>query len=123
MYEISYGFYTIIKDYYENEFIKDSHNLLKKIDFKLDNYTFYFPYFMIIMAHRINKKETVIKLFDIIFEFKYFPNDLWYLNNLLHNLNIYINIIKEKNPIKCKEYLNLLFNVPNINKDLLNSIL
>jgi len=123
MYEISYGFYTIIKDYYENEFIKDYHNLLKKIDFKLENYTFYFPYFMIILAHRINKKQTVMKMFEIIFEFKYFPNDSWYLNNFLHNLSIYINVIKEKNPIKCKEYLNLLFDVPNINKDSLNNLL
>ena len=40
---------------------------------------------MIIVCERLKKYDIGLKMFDIIFNFKHIP-DVWWLNNLLHNL-------------------------------------
>jgi len=124
--ELAYIFYEMIKDYYENIFLNDYDNFSKKLDININDSIFYLPYFMIIIAYKNNKPYTAIKMFEIIFKFKYIGCGDWYLNNLLHNLNLYIKDIK-KNKRKfyydCKEYLNLIKDIPNINLNKINSLL
>ena len=123
--DLAYSFYTIIRDYYENEFIKDYENLIKKLEVDINAHIFYLPYFMIIVSYKTNNFQTAIKMFEIIFNFKHIP-DVWWLNNLLHNLNLYIRDVKKNKRrfyINCKEYLNLIKGITNINKDSINKFL
>jgi len=124
--ELAYTFYAMIKDYYENTFLNDYDNFSKKLDINMNDSIFYLPYFMIIIAYKNGKPETATKMFEIIFKFKYIGCGDWYLNNLLHNLLLFIKDIK-KNKRKfyrdCKDYLELVKSIPNINKSKIDSLL
>jgi len=122
---ISLSFYSLIQDYYENKFINDYENILKKPDVKIDEYIFYLPYFMIIISHKLNKPEIAIKMFEIIFKYKYIDSGEWWLNNLFHNFILFINRIKNENLFKEFEiYLNLIYvsKKYNLNLERLNTI-
>jgi hypothetical protein len=122
---ISLSFYSLIQDYFENKFISDYENILKKLDVKIDEYIFYLPYFMIIISHKLNKPEIAIKMFEIIFKYKYIDSGEWWLNNLFHNFNLFINKIGNENLFKEFEvYLNLIYinKRYNLNLEKINTI-
>jgi GR25 family glycosyltransferase involved in LPS biosynthesis len=124
--EVALSFYSIIRDYYENQFIEDYSNICKKLEVDINIYIFFVPYYMIIIASKLNKPEIAIKMFQIIFYFKFTNSGEWWLNNLLHNLNLYIQSIKinkRRFYFNCKEYLNLIKDKPNINTNKINSLL
>jgi len=122
---ISLSFYSLIQDYYENEFINDSHNIFKKLEVNKEDYIFYLPYFMIIIAYKLNKPNIAKKMFEIIFKYKYIDIGEWWLNNLFHNFNLFINKVGNKNLFKEFEmYLNLIYihKKYNLNLEKINTI-
>ena len=123
--ELAYSFYLVIKDYYENTFLNDYDNFSKKLDININDSTFYLPYFMIIVAYKTNNLKTGIKMFEIIFKFKYVGSGDWFLNNLLHNLTLYIKDVKEnkrKFYRDCKNYLELIKNLPKIDRSKIDNL-
>jgi hypothetical protein len=64
-------------------------------------------------------------MFEIIFKFKYTDSGDWWLNNIIHNLIIFIKDVK-KNKRKfyrdCKNYLELIKDKPNINKSKIDNL-
>lgn len=108
---ISLLFYSLIQDYFENECINDYMNFSKKLDVKIDEYTFYLPYFMIIIAHKLNKPNIAKNMFKIIFKFKYIDSGEWWLNNLFHNFYLFIDKIDIKENLfrEFEIYLNLIY--------------
>jgi len=119
--KIAYSFYLLIQDYYENEFINDIQNISNKKDFNLNEYIFYLPYFMIIISIKLQKWNIAIKMFEIIFKFKYTKSEEWYINNLIYNLYFILEHVNNNNNNnsnfykECEIYLNLLDTIHNLN--------
>ena len=112
--QIAFTFYSLIQDYYENEFIDDYENIEKKIYVNLSEYTFYLPYFMVIVSYKLNKPKIAIKMFEIIFKFKFLYSGEWWLNNLFYNFNLFKNHLVNSELFKDFEiYLNLLHDKKN----------
>jgi len=117
---IAYKFYELIQNYYENDYIND--NFKHKLFVYENDYSFYLPYYMIIVCSRLQKYNIGLKMFDIIFTKKNMNISEWYIKNLVYNLQFFI----EKNTNiefvnKWREYL-LLINEKNydIDKKLVN---
>ena len=100
-YSVAMGYYNFIKTYYETEYPSD--NLNTKLFANVLDYTFYLPYFMVIVCERNRDYKTGLKMFEIIFE-KRAVVDQWWINNLLFNLKFY-----DYNSLKgLQEYLQFL---------------
>jgi len=80
------GYYKFIKEYYENEYLTD--NLNKFLFANVMDYTFYLPYYMIIVCEKLKDYSTGLKMFEIIFE-KMTTGGQWWSDNLLFNLQFY----------------------------------
>ena len=108
-YQIAYNYYSLIQNYYENEFkpeILNSFLFARSMD-----YTFYLPYYMIIVCEKIRNYSVGIKMYSIIFENNVNPGQ-WWINNLIYNFQFYIshipNEIKHLFFKKMSKYLELL---------------
>lgn len=111
MNEIAYNYYNLIENYYENynniNFTND------KLFLRLDNYSFFLPYYMIIVSERIKKYDVGIKMYEIIFNCKYIEAGEWWIHNLFFNLQFFIDSLSlelNKNFLDLMlEYINLLY--------------
>jgi hypothetical protein len=126
--EVAYSYYSLIKQYYETEFLHD--NISNHLFANADEYNFYLPYYMIIVGERTKKYETIIKMYEIIFKKKFLDTNDWYINNLFFNIQFaiehlpkdikfldsmlnYIKILREKNIIidnKNNQTIDLIIN-------------
>jgi GR25 family glycosyltransferase involved in LPS biosynthesis/tetratricopeptide (TPR) repeat protein len=96
-YTTAYFYYQFIQDYYENEYRQD--DLSKKLFANVIEYSFYLPYYMIIVADKINKRSIGLKMYEIIFDtvapgqwwfdnLVYAPGQ-WWFDNLVYNSQFY----------------------------------
>ena len=85
-YFIANNYYSLIKNYYELEYFTD--DLSTKLFANVMDYSFYLPYYMIIVCEKLNLWCTGIKMYNIIFEKTSFPGN-WYVDNLIYNLQFY----------------------------------
>jgi hypothetical protein len=120
--DVAYMFYTLIQNYYETTSI----NLFKSIfDNKLFvnsySYSFYLPYYMIIVSEKINKYDLGLKMYDIIFTMKVVDVNIYWIENLIHNLYFFYHKNQEQSFIdKWKEYFSLVkLTHPTIDTDLI----
>jgi|LakMenEpi03Aug12_release.lakeMendotaPanAssembly.Ray.scaffolds.fasta_scaffold32047_2 beta-1,4-mannosyl-glycoprotein beta-1,4-N-acetylglucosaminyltransferase len=109
---IAYNYYLNIKDYYENYYL--TANIDKKLFVTPDKYNFYVPYYMILIADKVQDFDCVIRMFEIIFIKKHPEISFWHIKNLLYNLQFFVERVK---PDKMKqfidltdEYINILYN-------------
>jgi len=86
MHSIAMGYYNFIKNYYENEYLTD--NLSTKLFANVMDYTFYLPYYMVIVCEKLKDYTTGLKMFEIIFE-KMTIGGQWWADNLLYNLQFF----------------------------------
>jgi hypothetical protein len=86
MYGIAMGYYTFIKEYYENEYSFEDLN--KLLFANVLDYTFYLPYYMIIVCEKTKDYSTGLKMYNIIFQKRNVP-DQWWIDNLLYNLQFF----------------------------------
>jgi len=86
--EAAYAYYTMIKEHYENDFVKE--NVADYLFTKKDEYDFYLPYYMIIVSQRVERYETCIKMLEMIFRQGYLHSGEWWLHNLFHNIQFAI---------------------------------
>ena len=84
-YDIAWKYYTWIKSYYENE----NDELSTKLFARVMDYTFYLPYYMIIVCEKIKNYTTGLKMYEIIFEKMCNPGQ-WWINNLIFNFQFFI---------------------------------
>jgi hypothetical protein len=84
------AYYTLIQDYYENRYRQDT--IAKKLFIRRGEYEFYLPYYMIIVADRIKRREIGAKMYEIIFEQQHVAPD-WWTGNLFTNLQFFIDVI------------------------------
>jgi beta-1,4-mannosyl-glycoprotein beta-1,4-N-acetylglucosaminyltransferase len=100
-YTTAMNYYNFIRNYYENKW----DDLSTKLFSNVHAYTFYLPYYMIIVSEKCKDYATGIKMYSIIFEHKTIV-DQWWFNNLLFNIQFFevpqIEIEKYTKYIKSK---------------------
>ena len=85
-YSIAWAYYTLIQDYYENEYLTD--NLSTRLFAVVNDYSFYLPYYMIIVCEKLGRTSVGLKMYSIIFEKKALPGQ-WWIDNLIYNYQFY----------------------------------
>ncbi len=105
--EVSWVYYTLIQGYYEKEYLTD--NLSTRLFAVVMDYTFYLPYYMIIVCEKTGHLDTGLKMFEIIFEKKALPGQ-WWINNLIYNLQFYFKFCTVSFINKFRNYLKFLNN-------------
>jgi hypothetical protein len=118
MNEIAYNYYNLIENYNEN--YKNINFANDKLFLRLDNYLFFLPYYMIIICERIKKYDMGIKMYEIIFDYKYTDAGEWWIDNLIYNLQFFIDKVDNIKFIKkYKLYFDLIqlkkYNLKNSN--------
>ena len=110
---IAYNYYCMIKDFYENKYLQT--NNTHKLFIENDKPNFFLPYYMIIVADKVKEtfpeaRQTIIKMYEIIFTKKYPMTDDFFIGNLLYNLQFFIDFCcKTDNFINlANEYLGFL---------------
>ena len=90
---IAYNYYCMIKDFYENKYLQT--NNTHKLFVENDKPNFFLPYYMIIVADKVKEsfseaRQTIVKMYEIIFTKKYPMTDDFFIGNLLYNLQFFI---------------------------------
>jgi GR25 family glycosyltransferase involved in LPS biosynthesis/predicted O-methyltransferase YrrM len=93
LYEVAYGYYTIIKDFYDEQFLTVGLNNKLFLDCSKSN--LYLPYYMILVADKKHDYDTVIQMFRIIFTKKHKEHNKFFIGNMLYNLQFFIERVKE----------------------------
>ena len=88
--EVSFAYYTLIQDYVENHYLTD--NIAIKLFVKNTEYEFYLPYFMIIVADRVKRKEVGAKMFEILFQKAHVPGE-WWTRNVFTNIQFFVDFL------------------------------
>ncbi len=115
--DIAFIFYLLIQNYYENDYINDNFDSKLFVSFPI--YSFFFPYYMIIVCERLKKYDIGLKMYDIIFTKKMIDVDIFWIENLIHNFYFFFNKTDNINFInKWKEYLSLI-KIKYLNIDIL----
>ena len=91
-------YYKGIQKYYENEYATDS--IQEKLFVRRCDPDFYLPYYMIIVAERTREYELCAKMFTSIIKYKYLGISAWWVQNVFHNLQFFVEYIP-----KTVEYL------------------
>ena len=110
MCETAYNYYLHVKEFYENHYLTSDLSNLSLIE--SDKYNFYVPYYIIIIADRLNNHSCGIKMFEIIFIKKQLSIDEFCIKNLFFNLQFYLGHILETNTNFIKlanEYIQFLY--------------
>ena len=103
--DLSYLYYKLIKNYYENYYINYGDNcLVHKLFVNKSIYDLKLPYYMIIVCDRVKDRETGLKMYKMIFTRKYINFEPFLIGNLLFNLQFFINDIKKDDK---KEFIDL----------------
>ena len=87
-YALAWNYYSLIKNYFENEF--KLHELSSFLFARITDYTFFLPYYMIIVCEKVREYSTGIKMYSIIFDniTESKPGE-WWIKNLLYNFQFY----------------------------------
>lgn len=89
MNEIAYGYYSIVKSFYDNSFLKT--DLQDKLFLDATKANFYLPYYMIIVSDKVKDIQTGILMYRIIFTKKHIETNKFFIGNMLYNLQFFID--------------------------------
>ena len=105
---VSYGYYTVIQNFYENQY--DPSTLSEKLFANKTVYEFLLPYYMIIVGESTHNLKTSAKMFECIFKYKSSYVSEWWIRNLIHNMQFCINELPaDLNFLNnCINYLNMV---------------
>ena len=97
---IAYNYYLMVKEFFEQRFLQT--NMDQKLFIQVDKGNFLVPYYMILVADKTRPQdfECVIKMFEIIFTKKQKHVDVWYLKNLLYNLQFFIQHVNPEDHVR-----------------------
>lgn len=113
MSDIAYTYYNIIKPHYI-KLINDPSIIGSKLHFNSNVANFFLPYYMIIVADRVNDRACGVFMYKVIFQKKQCVFSEWHLNNLFFNLRFFISHVSPEFVSIANEYLSfLLYNGVN----------
>ena len=108
--KIAYNYYLNVKDFFENRYLTT--NMSNKLFIIPDKYSFFVPYYMILIADKVKDFKCVVRMFEIIFIKKQPMFEEWYIRNLLYNLQFFLIHVPKENlqfiPL-ANDYLHFLF--------------
>ena len=123
LYDVAYGYYTVLKSFYNNNYL--STGLINKLFLDSSKSNLYLPYYMILVADKVQDYDTVIQMYRIIFTKKHRENSKFFIGNMLYNLQFFIDKVKsddvEFNKL-FKDYVDFLIsiNYPIYNHEFMN---
>jgi GR25 family glycosyltransferase involved in LPS biosynthesis/tetratricopeptide (TPR) repeat protein len=91
--EVAYAYYTVVQDFYENHY--DGSKLGEKLFAKKNEYDFFLPYYMIIVAERSRHLDTCAKMYEAVFKHQYAFAGEWWVRNLIHNMQFCLKELPE----------------------------
>jgi GR25 family glycosyltransferase involved in LPS biosynthesis len=113
LYEIAYGYYTIIKKFYSETYLTSGLNNKLFLDCSKSN--LYLPYYMILVADKVNDSDTIIQMFRIIFTKKHKEHSKFFIGNMLYNLQFFIERVKDNDianfTLLFKDYVDFLVSI------------
>ena len=86
--EPAYACYGMIRNWYETDYLNDT--LSSRLFARVEEYGFYLPYFMIIVAERKKMYDLGVKMYTIIWSKQVTGISDWFLKNLVHNLQFFV---------------------------------
>jgi hypothetical protein len=92
LFEPAVACYSMIQDWYEMRFLTD--DLTSRLFAKTDEYDFYLPYYMIIVAEKTKRYALGAKMYEIVWKRNYQGAGEWWMKNLLHNLQFFTDALK-----------------------------
>ena len=95
MHKVAYNYYLNIKDFFENKYLNA--NISTKLFLTLDKYNFFVPYYMIMIADKVQDFTCVVKMYEIVFTKKQRMFEEWYIKNLLYNLQFFLQYVPKDN--------------------------
>jgi len=95
MYNVAYNYYLNVKDYFENKYLED--DISKKLFVVIDKFNFFVPYYMILIADKVQDFKCVVRMYEIIFQKKQLMLEEWYVKNLLYNLQFFLQYVPSNN--------------------------
>jgi GR25 family glycosyltransferase involved in LPS biosynthesis/glycosyltransferase involved in cell wall biosynthesis len=110
MNRVAYNYYLNIKDFYENRYLHT--NISNKLFTIQDKYDFFVPYYMILIADKVQDFECVVKMYEIVFTKKQRMFDEWYVKNLLFNLQFFLQHVPKHNTqfvVLANEYIKFVY--------------
>jgi len=112
---LAYNYYSLIKDFYENRYLNSDNE--GKLFVEVDKANFLLPYYMILLSDKVKEtipeaKQTIIKMYQIVFTKKYNSNDEFFVGNLLYNLQFFIELCMTSDGFKelFQSYIDFLQN-------------
>jgi len=101
MNRVAYNYYLNVKDFYENRYL---HTDISSKLFTIPNiYTFYVPYYMILIANKVQDFKCVLKMYEILFTKKPTIFTEWYvkhflfIKHFLFNLQFFLQHVPKEN--------------------------
>ena len=94
LHDVAYGYYSVLQDFYKNSYLKTGLNNKLFIDVNVPD--FFLPYYLAIVCEKMRDYETGIHMYRIIFTKKCKIFDEWFIGNLMHNLQFFIEHVKEE---------------------------
>jgi beta-1,4-mannosyl-glycoprotein beta-1,4-N-acetylglucosaminyltransferase len=108
MNNVAYNYYLIVKDFYEKKYINMS--LTDKLFLDINKYNFFVPYYMILIADKTQNFDTVIRMYEIIFEKRCKMFETWWIKNLLYNIQFFFKYASEPEfVVKANNYIKFLY--------------
>ena len=110
MNRVAYNYYLNIKDFYENRYLNT--NISNKLFTIQDKYDFFVPYYMILIADKVQDFECVVKMYEIVFTKKQRMFDEWYVRNFLYNLQFFLKHVPKHNTkfiVLANEYIKFVY--------------
>ena len=86
--KIAYNYYLNVKEFYENKYINT--DISNKLFVAIDKFDFFVPYYMILIADKVQDFSCVIKMYEIVFKKKPRIFEDWYVKNFLYNLQFFL---------------------------------
>jgi len=88
MHDMAYLYYSLVRTWYENEFLKVQ-DFSSYLFLSVSIYNFFLPYTMIVLYSKLNRLEDGLVMFEIITSKKYVDCGDFLINNVLNNFNFY----------------------------------
>jgi len=89
--QVALLYYRGIQEYYEHEYENDA--IQEKLFLRRCDSDFYLPYFMIIVAERTKQLDICAKMFTSIITYKFMGVTPWWIQNVFHNLQFFVDYI------------------------------
>ena len=105
--EIAMAYYGLIQTYFESEYLGETGGR-ERLFANMDEYDFYLPYYMIIVADRLKRHDIAAKMYDIIFTKRFTGTTKWWIDNLFTNAQFCYHAFP-----KTVEFLGKLFDYVN----------